>query len=243
VDREEDNTLALAVETSGRYGSVAVGCGPRVLHAQVFSGVMRHSAELFETVTALLGQINKKAAHVEHVYLTIGPGSFTGLRIAATMAKMMALAAGTKIVTVGTLDALAANATDYAKTTHAPLGRVGTILDAKRGRFFAALFACGPEGWTRLTPDAVVQHDAFLQQALAGRDHLALLGEGLVYYRKRFEAAGVTILPESTWYPQASAVYHIARQYALEGRFADPVALVPAYIQGPDALELAQRRK
>ncbi len=53
----------------------------------------------------------------------------------------------------------------------------------------------------------------------------------------------MTILPESTWYPQASVVYHIARQYALEGRFSDPAALVPAYIQDPDALELAQRRK
>jgi len=237
------STLALAVETSGRYGSVALGRGDRVLEERRFSGVMRHSAELFDTVARMLDEIGSAACNIEHIYLTIGPGSFTGLRIAATMAKMMALAAGTKIVTVSTLEALAANASDPLASEKPAGGPVAPILDAKRGRFFAAVFDCSPQGCRRLAADAVIQPDTFLQQALSAHGRLTLLGEGLVYYRKRFEADGVRILPEQTWYPRAAVVYRIAREYARHGRFADPVDLVPAYIQGPDAIALDKRRR
>jgi tRNA threonylcarbamoyladenosine biosynthesis protein TsaB len=109
--------LILAIETSGRLGSVAIALGEKLLGEKQFSGPMRHSAEIFPDIVGLLEQFSKKPADLEQVYISIGPGSFTGLRIAVTIAKSMALANQTKlvrrpfggIVAVDTLDCIAAN--------------------------------------------------------------------------------------------------------------------------------------
>ena len=106
-----DNPLILAVETSGRLGSVALAQGDKLLSESRFSGPMRHSAEIFPAITGLLSRFNKKPEQIEQVYISAGPGSFTGLRIAVTFAKTLGLANNSKIVAVDTLDCIAANVT------------------------------------------------------------------------------------------------------------------------------------
>jgi tRNA threonylcarbamoyladenosine biosynthesis protein TsaB len=113
--------LILAVETSGRTGSVALALGEQMLSEAHFSGPMRHSAEIFPAIQGLLERFSRKPKEIEHIYISIGPGSFTGLRIAVALAKTMHLANGvshpqadeTKIIAVDTLDVIAANAADY----------------------------------------------------------------------------------------------------------------------------------
>ena len=80
-----------------------------------FSGPMRHSAEIFPAVHKLLVRFSRKPKEIEHIYISVGPGSFTGLRIAVALAKTMHLANAAKIIAVDTLDVIAANATDYIK--------------------------------------------------------------------------------------------------------------------------------
>jgi len=106
--------LILAIETSGRAGSAAIALGQNLLAENTFSGPMRHSAELFGVVCNLLDRFDRKPKDIEHIYISIGPGSFTGLRIAATLAKTMNLANNAKIVAVDTLDVIAANVTTVA---------------------------------------------------------------------------------------------------------------------------------
>ena len=103
--------LILAVETSGRAGSAAIAIGEQILAEAAFSGPMRHSAEIFPTVSVLLKDLGRKPKEIEHIYISIGPGSFTGLRIAVTIAKTFNLANNAKIVPVDTLDVIAANVT------------------------------------------------------------------------------------------------------------------------------------
>ena len=135
--------LILAVETSGRIGSVAIAAGERMLAEAAFSGPMRHSSEIFPAIRDLLNRFGRKPRHIEHIYISVGPGSFTGLRIAVTMAKTMHLAnppRRTKIVAVDTLDVIAANATDYIKQGNTDVEKIATILDAKRGQFYIAIY-------------------------------------------------------------------------------------------------------
>jgi len=161
--------LILAVETSSRMGSVAIAVGKKMLAETTFSGPMRHSAEIFPAIERLLARFARKSQEIEHVYISVGPGSFTGLRIATTLAKTMYLAhppGRTKIVAVDTLDVIAANVTDYMKdkniatTYHSgsslcysePFAslkgklreespeKIATILDAKRNQFFIAVY-------------------------------------------------------------------------------------------------------
>jgi len=102
-------TLILAVETSSRVGSIAIATGRQLLAEATFSGPMKHSAEIFPAIHTLLDRFECKPKDIEQVYISIGPGSFTGLRIAVTLAKAMHLAGSVKIVPVDTLDVIAAN--------------------------------------------------------------------------------------------------------------------------------------
>ena len=157
--------LILTVETSSRIGSVAIAFGKNILAENTFSAPIRHSAEIFPAIGDILDRCSRKPENIEQVHISAGPGSFTGLRIAVTLAKTMHLANTAKIIAVDTLDVIAANANDYIKekkTTidshsesfrnhldagdiQVPQGkdspeRIATILDAKRGRFFIAAY-------------------------------------------------------------------------------------------------------
>ncbi|MHC4205441.1 MAG: tRNA (adenosine(37)-N6)-threonylcarbamoyltransferase complex dimerization subunit type 1 TsaB, partial [Planctomycetota bacterium] len=100
----KEKPLILAVETSSRIGSVALALNGKTLGETVFSTPLSHSAEIFPAIRALLNQFNFQSSQIEHIYISVGPGSFTGLRIAATIGKIMQLAHAVKIVTVDTLD-------------------------------------------------------------------------------------------------------------------------------------------
>ena len=132
--------LILAVETASRTGSVAIALGEKMLAEATFSAPLRHSAEIFPAIQDLLARFSRKTQQIQHIYISIGPGSFTGLRIATTLAKTMHLAnppQRTKIVPVDTLDVIAANAADCEQ----PPERIAAILDAKRNQFFVAAYS------------------------------------------------------------------------------------------------------
>jgi len=158
-------TLVLAVETSSRIGSVAIALGEKILAETAFSAPIRHSAEIFPAIGNILDRFGRKPDQIDQVHISVGPGSFTGLRIAVTLAKTMHLANAAKIIAVDTLDVIAANATDYIKEENTTINshsepspchsepspchserseespeRIATITDAKRGQFFIAVY-------------------------------------------------------------------------------------------------------
>jgi tRNA threonylcarbamoyl adenosine modification protein YeaZ len=233
VENKIDNPLILAVETSGRQGSVALAQGPKLLNERQFSGPMRHSAEVFPAIVDLLGQFRKKPGQIEQVYISAGPGSFTGLRIAVTIAKSMALANNVKIVAVDTLDVIAANVADFTagaelKSTE----RLGVVLDAKRGQFFTAVYEKTQTGWQKILPDCLMTADEFLGRF--AEKPVALTGEGLVFYKDKFRAPGVRVLEEKFWNPSAAGVHKLGWDKARHGGFADPLILTPNYLRQPD---------
>jgi len=142
--------LILSAETSSRIGSVALAIGDRVLGESNFSAPLRHSAEIFPILQELLGRFGFEAKQINEIYISVGPGSFTGLRIAVTMAKAMHLAKGTQVVAVNTMDVIASNVIDIAngrteraceeKSHRIGQDRIAVILDAKRGQFFIAVY-------------------------------------------------------------------------------------------------------
>ena len=239
--------MILAVETSGRLGSVAIAQGPKLLDEKQFSGPMRHSAEVFPAIVGLLKQFDKKPADIEQIYISVGPGSFTGLRIAVTLAKTMALANGARIVPVDTLDCIAANVINLtAKTAENNLKsteRLAAILDAKRSQFFIAVYENAQNAiWKRILLDCLMTADEFLDRFASCGKPIALIGEGLVYYKDKFNDPAVRVLDEKFWNPSAANVHRLGWQKACPsgrrarlGDFADPLTLTPNYLRGPDA--------
>jgi len=219
------------METSGRTGSVAIGLNGKLSDEKTFSAPLRHSAELFDTTIELLKKFNKKANQIKQVYISIGPGSFTGIRISVTVAKMMAFAAQSRIVAVSTTDAMALNV-DNNKIT-----KIATIIDAKKRQFFIAAFERKNGTWQKIMPDCMMTADQFKENFDRPDEPVWLLGEGLLYYAKKFETDNIKILDEKFWSPRASNIFKIGSQMAAKEEFCDPVSLVPLYLRRPEAEE------
>jgi tRNA threonylcarbamoyladenosine biosynthesis protein TsaB len=233
--------LAMAVDTSGRFGSVALGSGDQILVSRTFSGMLRHSAELFAAIQALLEEIGHAPGDIQEVYLTAGPGSFTGLRIGVTLAKMLHFANRTRVVALSTLDVLAENTRDFLREEGEACQHTAAILDAKRGQFFVAVYDWTEKKPDKILPDSLMTAESFLQK-YGGQDlPVYVLGEGLVYYKDRFQSGGIRIMNSRYWYPHAHHLYRLGRNHALLGKYADPVGLIPNYLRGPDAIEKAGR--
>jgi len=229
-----NNPLILAVETSGRTGSVAIAKGPDLVSEIKFSAPMKHSAELFLAIEQLLEKASKNPPDIEHIYISVGPGSFTGLRIATTLAKTLNLAQNSKIVAVDTLDVIAENITPQIRKQE-NIDRLAVILDAKRSRFFIAAYEMQDNQWQKTTDDCLMHAEEFLDKFANPTKRTGLIGEGLVYYKDKFTAQGIIILNEQYWAPHASAVHKIGSELARQNKFADPLKLTPKYIQTPDA--------
>ena len=224
----------LALETSGRSGSVALADGPKILDQLAFSAPMRHSAEIFTSITALCKRFNRSPKQIQHVYLSIGPGSFTGLRIAVTIAKIFHLANNAKIVAVNTMDVIAANTDDCVKENNSAPQNIAAILDAKRGQFFIAAYKKQKGLWNKSLPDCLMTAPQFLEKLTPADPPIWLLGEGLLYYKDKFKAESVKFLDQKYWMPAAKKVHTLGFSIALKGNFADPLTLRPNYLRTPD---------
>lgn len=234
------NPLVLAVETSGRIGSVALAEGKKILAETTFSAPLRHSAEIFPAISDILKRFNRNPQEIRQIYISVGPGSFTGLRIAVTLAKTMSLANAAKIIAVDTLDIIAANVDDYIKESSE---RIATILDAKRGRFFIAVYQRNSQSikqtensstWEKIIPDSLLTSSQFLEQFTRDKQTIWLLGDGLLYHRDKFQADNVRFMDQKYWSPRASNLLLLGWEKALKNKFEDPLTLTPNYLLRPD---------
>ncbi len=227
--------LAIAVETSGRLGSVAIGRGDAVLASAEFSTQHNHGVELLPTVVRLSERVGIRAHEFRHVYVSGGPGSFTGLRIGISFAKAMALATGAQVVRVPTLDVVAQNALEIAP----PPPRVAVVLDAKRGNVYCAGFRLEDGAYLALDEPAERDPASWLQEQVP----VVVLGEGIAYHRPAIESvSGVQIGSERLNQPRAATVHRLGRALAATGRFIDRRELIPIYVRRPEAEEKWEQR-
>jgi tRNA threonylcarbamoyladenosine biosynthesis protein TsaB len=262
--RTPRNALILAIETSSRVGSVALASGSELLGRTTFTAPMQHSAEIMPAIVELLRRSSHSPSDLEQVYVSIGPGSFTGLRIAVAAAKAMHLANGARIVAVDSLDAIAANVKDapfdeafQSISQESRILRLAALLDAKRGQFFTAVYEYqrgdrepapedaadspdyripAPAGgwWRKALADCLLTADELLDR-FATPDHpLLVAGDGLLYHQDRFQGRAARILDERYWSPRAESIHLLGCRKAATGRFSDPLTLVPFYLRGPE---------
>jgi len=236
--------LIIAIETSGRLGSAAIGQGDDFISEIPFSGKMRHGAELFSTVEALLGQAKASACDIGQVYITAGPGSFTGLRIAVTAAKMLGFAQKTKIVAADTMDVIAENFPVSSKNITKKPDCICTILDAKKDFFYAAVFDRFDGQWQKCFGTEIVTSEQLLDWLSEnGRHTVGLLGEGLVYYSEKFVSPLTFLLDESCWPATAAGLFRVGRRMAAAAEYTDPLTLTPTYLRPPDAVQMWKLKK
>jgi tRNA threonylcarbamoyladenosine biosynthesis protein TsaB len=232
----------LAIETSGQAGSVAalVGTGDgagavaQLVAEAAVGGGARTAQALAPLAKDLLSTAGWSADSIELVAVSVGPGSFTGLRIGVTMAKTFAYAVGAQVIGVNTLEVVAEQAGKVA-------GSLWAVMDAQRQELFAAKFVEGGEPRRPcFARETQILSQAQWVAALEAGD--AVTGPGL---RRLGVAlpAGVSIVNESLWQPLAGAVGRIGWRDLQAGRRGDVWKLMPVYCRPSAAEEKADRKR
>jgi len=227
--------FALAFETSSAMGSVALGREERVLAAVRLTQPRAHAAEFLPAIDALCRGNGVEPKSIRAAYVSSGPGSFTGLRIGITAARMIAFATGAKLVAIPTLEIIAQNAADADPRPQ----RVTVLLDAKRGHVYSAAFDFDGERYRASSSPVEADPLAFLNLQPADA---AVLGEGVLYHRDAVAASGRRVLPESLFPPRAETVYRLGCESARRGEFVNARELIPVYIRPPEAEEVWTQR-
>ncbi|MDP6174811.1 MAG: tRNA (adenosine(37)-N6)-threonylcarbamoyltransferase complex dimerization subunit type 1 TsaB [Rhodospirillales bacterium] len=222
----------LAIETSSRRGSIAMGLGDELLAFESFERNLRHAAELLPAMERATRRLGWTPQDLDQVYVSAGPGSFTGLRIGITVAKTLAQASGLQIVAVPSIAVIAGNAPDGAVN-------VGVVLDAKRKQVFAGRFQRRDGKLATSLPACLTDPRQFVTES---PKPLLLLGEGIKYHGPALQACDVQIADESLFWPSARVVYRLGRELAGRGKFSNPATLTPIYLRMPEAVELWNAR-
>lgn len=219
----------LGVETSSLSFSVAVSDGEKVLACLQNEGPVRPSTLVTELIEQALEQAELSLPEVDAFAVSIGPGSFTGLRMGVMTVKTMAWALGKPVLPVSSLEVAAQNVAASPKD-------VLVYVDARKGHVYTALFSPnGGGGLRRATPDELLPSEEALRRLTRPA---AALGDGLSRYAALVAAAPAGLVdpaPADLWAPRADSVCRLAARRWPEGRVDDPHRLVPQYLYSKES--------
>jgi len=222
--------VVLAIETSNRLGSVALWRDGRLVAERALPQSMNHGALLLTEAQQLHAEACLPPSALDLVAVSLGPGSYTGLRIGLTAARTAAFALAKPLLGVPSLDVLAENAPTDAN-------RVAVLLDAKRGQ----VYACGYERrggrLERVTP----YHVAWPRE-LVLREGTLVLGDAILVYPGELTRPGVTLAAPDSWAPRAGVLARVAAQQFAAGVRQELHAVEIIYLRRPEAEEVWERR-
>jgi tRNA threonylcarbamoyladenosine biosynthesis protein TsaB len=226
----------VALETATRKGSCALLDGSRLVERDVDL----RGAGAVAGLAALLRDEGVAPRDVDAVAVSVGPGSFTGVRIGVAAAQGFCLATGAAAVPVGTLEALAWSALgtewDVEGTPLLP------SVDARRGEVYAALYRAAARGappvrlWgpEPVSPPSLARRFAELKPAAEGVPGV-LLGDGAALLFPRFPPEAGWARPAQLSAAGAGSVARAAADRVAEGRTLTPDELEPVYLRKSDA--------
>jgi tRNA threonylcarbamoyladenosine biosynthesis protein TsaB len=218
--------LTLALETATEVAGVALLDGPRVLGEESSGGARHHAASVLVAVDRVLSAAGRGLDAVEAIALSIGPGSFTGLRVGLATALGLCFGTERSIVPVPTLAALSLHG------GHAE--RIAPMLDARKGQVYAGLYA--PDARS-LRNDRVAYPLDWLE-GLEGEGPVLLLGSGARLYANEISSvlgSAARFLPEFLASPRAASVGFLADRIAADGGALPPERVRLQYHRASDA--------
>ena len=210
----------LALDTAGKTAAVAVMQQDILRYETASNTGLTHSETLLPMVDTALRACGLTAAQIDLYAVTIGPGSFTGLRIGLSAVKGLAFAANTPCAGVSTLAALAWGM--------AGQGTVVGALDARRGQVYWAGFDL--ESHDRLMPDAAEPVEAMENFIKACKKPLIFVGDGAALCYNRYGCVpGVLPCPQPLRVLRGAGVALAGKALWESGGCVPPAGLLPDY--------------
>lgn len=229
-----DGLLILSLETATGCGSIALTKGAELLAEATVQPVRTHSRRLLGTVSWLMEAAGVDWPEVDGIGVSLGPGSFTGLRIGLAAAKGLAMAANIPLIGVETMDALALSCTGVME-------RICPVLDARKQEVYAAVYQVGNNEYpVRLGDDQALGPETLAKSI---DRPTVMAGPGVSVYREVFEKNSfIRLLPVSLSQPRALYVGLLAERQLRTGGLLDPASVRPKYVRASEA-EILLRRK
>ena len=218
--------MLLAIDTSTAWAGVCLFDpeAQRPIDERMWHAGTSHTEQLIPTVDAALRQHALRPSDLSAVAVAVGPGTFNGVRVAVSTAKLLARARALPLIGVDTLEL-------YAVQTVTDRQLVRPLLGAARGEAATALFRAGPTP-ERLEDDRIVSPDELFREPT---EPTLFTGELTDEWRAAIAELGpnarVTTPAQSLRRPAALAELALGRVRA--GRLADPTSLQPIYLRPP----------
>jgi len=211
----------VAFDTAGRVGSVAVSAGADVLARVILDDQGKHARGLVPAIGACLEEAGVDTEEVAGIVVGEGPGSFTGVRVAAATAK--GLAAGWK-VPLWAVSSLAAGALAVEG-----VGIRYVLFDARSDRVYGACYGVGVTGIQTLAPP----HGGTLGELLSGdvARGAVFMGDGAVQHRAVIRSAGFRVEDEPAGVPSGDALIRFLSLHPEAPPIPDVSTWEPRYVR------------
>jgi tRNA threonylcarbamoyladenosine biosynthesis protein TsaB len=220
--------LTLAFDTSSKTAAVALLQDDTILYDVIINNSFNHAETLLPAIDQACRQLRLQINDIDLFTCTLGPGSFTGLRVGVSTLKGLLIATGKPAAGVSALAALALNVKESAAV-------ICSVMDAGRGQVYTACYSCNDKGlFNQICQEKVVDPKDILPDI---DQDVVLVGEGAIKYRDLItENTGrVKIAAGQQQYIRASAVGILGRGKFIRNELLDPLTLVPFYLRAADA--------
>ncbi|NLW02897.1 MAG: tRNA (adenosine(37)-N6)-threonylcarbamoyltransferase complex dimerization subunit type 1 TsaB [Clostridiaceae bacterium] len=228
----------LALETATMTASCAVAEDGRVIGELTTSHAKTHSQQLVPMIQSLLGLLGLKAEQIDLYAASIGPGSFTGLRIGIVTVKGMAYAQKKPVCGIPTLDALAYSVNDFN-------GVICPMMDARNNQVYTAVYRKKDGAFERVS-DYHAIHISELAGILADfREEVLILGNGApLHFAALRDAIKHTVwqADKALFLPRAACTALLAEKQARRGLLSSPFELEPLYLRKSQAERMKESK-
>ena len=235
--------VILALETSAAVGSVAVAREGLVVGRSFLEGQEQHAGRILGAVSRALDEAGTNLGEVQAIVVGSGPGSFTGVRIAAATAKGLAHALGLPLWTCSSLAAAAVTdavlpANVGPEMWQKPRPEVHAralwvLFDARGDRVYAAGYRTVGVRWEQLErPQATRVGEVLSGQLPEG---VTFAGEGALRHQERIVSAGFSVLDPPAGFPTADGLVHLTVGSQQAAAIVDLAQWEPEYLRASNA--------
>ncbi|HIJ78198.1 MAG: tRNA (adenosine(37)-N6)-threonylcarbamoyltransferase complex dimerization subunit type 1 TsaB [Desulfobulbaceae bacterium] len=230
--------VVLAIETAGLCGSIALVTPGQCLGELSINTRGTHSKRLLQSINWLLTQTELDWPDIAAIAVSLGPGSFTGLRIGLSTVKGICMATGKPLLGVSSLDGLA------CQFPYLPQ-QICAIIDARKKEIYTAFYRNSEQGTAIRTSDYRVMAPENLPALID--EATILVGDGAKLYENFFRkelAEQACFAPAELHFARAAAIGFLGLAQLQQGEFIEAATAVPIYIRASDAeLEFDKKKK
>ncbi|KAB3532065.1 tRNA (adenosine(37)-N6)-threonylcarbamoyltransferase complex dimerization subunit type 1 TsaB [Alkaliphilus serpentinus] len=228
----------LALDTSSMVATVAIMEEDKLIAETVLNHKKTHSSQLMPLIKEALDNCGLTPADIDYFAASLGPGSFTGLRIGITTIKAMAQALNKPVVGVSTLDALAYN-------LPCSEGILCPIIDAQRDNLYTARYKWKKQELNRISDYDILHIDELIDVLNNQNEKIIFLGDGINQFQQILEGSlkEKALFPHNALsIPRASSIGGLALIQIKEGNVQKAEELLPIYMRKSQAEKQFEER-